>query len=324
MFRNTVRYTALAFAFVALFAACKKDEEAAATPAAVAKATATPEAAIQSAVEHLKTGNIKALVMSQVPPNHLDEMRANWKKELEEDPPTEQEKTEFQAMMAELTAPDAEAKLMEKLEPQLTKFETEYAPQMPMMIAMGQGLMVQGIKDSQDLTDPQKVEATKSVEALAKWVQGVKLTDRELAKAAVSHVVAAARELNLKTLDEARALDFDTAMEKSGIAFRGAKKVLETYGLSLDKVLDTVKAEVVSKQGDTAKVKVSYVMFDQPMSFDTELVQIDGRWYGKQTIEELNKPDEPELDDAEAPAGDEAIEGDDAGADEPADAPTAG
>jgi hypothetical protein len=326
MFRNTVRYTALALAFVALFAACKKDEQAAATPAAVAKATATPDAAIQSAVEHLKTGNIKALVMSQVPPSHLDEMRANWKKELEEDPPTEQEKTEFQSMMAELTAPDAETKLMEKLEPQLTKFETEYAPQMPMMIAMGQGLMVQGIKDNKDLTDPQKVEATKSVEALAKWVQSVKLTDRELAKAAVAHVVTAARELNLKTLDEARALDFDTAMDKSGIAFRGAKKVLETYGLSLDKVLDTVKTEVVSQQGDVAKVKVSYVMFDQPMSFDTELVQVDGRWYGKQTIDELNKPDEPEVDldveGGESPEGD--VEGEDAEAEEPVDAPTAG
>ena len=106
MLRNTARYTALALAFVALFAACKKDEEAtAATPAAVAKAAATPDAAIQSAVEHLKRGDIKALVTSQVPPSHLDEMRAKWKKDLEEDPPTEDEKAEFATMMAELTAP---------------------------------------------------------------------------------------------------------------------------------------------------------------------------------------------------------------------------
>lgn len=299
MLRNPARYL-WALAFVTLFAACKKDEEAAATPAAVAKATATPEAAIQSAVEHLKTGNIKALVMSQVPPDHLDEMRANWQKELAEDPPTEQEKKEFETMMAELTAPDAEAKLMEKLEPQFVKFETEYAPQLPMMIGMGQGLLQQGIKDNKDLTEPQKLEAAKSVDALAKWIQQVKFTDREIAKQAVGHVVAAARELDLKTLDQARALDFDTAMEKSGVAFRAAKKVLAAYGLSLDKTLDSVKTSVVSQQGDAAKVKVSYVIFDQPMSFDTELVQIDGRWYGKQAIEELNKPDEPEVDDAGA------------------------
>ena len=149
---------------------------------------------------------------------------------------------------------------------------------------------------------------------------GVEADDRDKAASVWSfrgyHLVTAARELNLKTLDEARALDFDTAMEKSGIAFRGAKKVLETYGLSLDKVLDTVKTEVVSQQGDVAKVKVSYVMFDQPMSFDTELVQIDGRWYGKQTIDELNKPDEPEVD----------VDAEDGGAEaeEPADAATEG
>ena len=231
MLRNPARYL-VALALVLPFAACKKDEQAVATPAAVAKATATPEAAIQSAVDHLKTGNIKALVMSQVPPKHLDEMRANWQKELAEDPPTEQEKKEFQEMMAELTAPDAEAKLMEKLEPQLVKFETEYAPQLPMMIGMGQGLLQQGVKDNKELTEPQKLEAAKSIDALAKWIQNVKFTDREIAKRAVSEIVSAARELDLKTLDQARALDFDTAMEKSGIAFRAAKDVLAAYGLS--------------------------------------------------------------------------------------------
>ncbi|HVF35277.1 MAG TPA: hypothetical protein VND91_08135 [Candidatus Saccharimonadia bacterium] len=296
LLRNHARYS-LALAFVALFAACKKDEEAVATPAAVAKATSTPQAAIESAVGHLKTGNIKALVMSQVPPSHLDEMRANWQKELAEDPPTEQEKKEFETMMAELTASDAEAKLMAKLEPQLVKFESEYAPQLPMMIGMGQGLLQQSVKDNKELTDPQKIEAAKSIDALATWIQTVKFTDRELAKRAVSEVVAAARELDLKTLDQARALDFDTAMEKSGVAYRAAKDVLAAYGLSLDQTLETVKTEVVSEQGDNAKVRVSYVMFEQPMSFETELVKVDGRWYGKQTIEELNKPDEPEVDD---------------------------
>ena len=59
-------------------------------------------------------------------------------------------------------------------------------------------------------------------------------------------------------------------------------------------MLDTVKTEVVSQTGDQAKLKVSYQMFDQPMSFETELVQIDGRWYGKQAIAELEKPDEDE------------------------------
>lgn len=301
MFRIPAR-TVLAMALLALVVACKKDEDAVAAPAAVALAPATPQSAVDTAVQHLKSGDIRALVVSQVPPSHVDEMRRNWQKELAEDPPTEEEKQEFATMMAELTAPDAEAKMMEKLEPQLVKFETEYAPQLPMMIGMGQGLLQQGIKDNKDLSEPQKLEAAKSIDALAKWIQGVRFTDRALAQRAVARVVTAAREVDLDTLDEARALDFDTAMAKSSIAFRAAKDVLAIYGLSLDQVLDSVRAEVVSEQGDTAKVKVNYTIFEQPMSFDTELVKVEGRWYGKQTIEELEKRDEPELD------GDEEFE----------------
>jgi hypothetical protein len=299
MFRIPAR-AVLAMALIALVSACKKDEEAATTPAAVAQATATPQSAVETAVQHLRSGDIRALVLSQVPPSHVDEMRRNWQKELAEDPPTEEEKQEFATMMADLTAPDAEAKLMAQLEPQLVKFESEYAPQLPMLVGMGQGLLQQGIKDNKDLTEPQKLEAAKSIDALAKWIQGVRFTDRELAKRGVERIVAAARELDLKTLDQARALDFDAAMAKSAVAFRAAKDVLAIYGLSLDQVLDSVKTEVLSEQGDVAKVRVGYTIFDQPMSFETELVKVDGRWYGKQTIDELNKPDEPELEEDEA------------------------
>ena len=75
--------------------------------------------------------------------------------------------------------------------------------------------------------------------------------------------------------------------------------VLAVYGFSLDKMLDSVKTEVVSQTGDAAKVKVSYKLFEQPLSFETDLVQVDGRWYGKQTIDKLDNP-EPKADDAPA------------------------
>ena len=275
----------LALALAAVVVGCKKQE-----PAAVAaKATATPQGTVDAAVASLKAGDIKALIASQVPPKHFDKLRAEWKEDMAKDPPSESEKEEFATMIAELTAPGAEEKMMEKLEPQIVKFETEMVPQMPMMIGMGKGLLVSSIQQNKDLTDPQKQDAAKSIDALANWVTNTNFTDRAKAKQAVAALVAAARELNLKTLDEARALDFDTAMDKSSIAFRGAKTVLDTYGFSIDKMLDTVKTEVVSQTGDQAKLKVSYQMFDQPMSFETDLVQIDGRWYGKQAIAELEK-----------------------------------
>ena len=214
--------------------------------------------------------------------------------------------------MAKLTAPDAEAKMMAELEPQLVKFEQEFVPQMPMMVAFGQGMMQQGIKDSKDLTESQKVEAGKMLEGMAKWVQTVKFTDRAVAQQAVAEVVKAAREVNIKTLDEARALDFETAMEKSSVVFRAAKRVLALYGLDLDKSLSTVKTSLVSETGDAAKVKVDFTMFDQPSSFETDLVKVDGNWYGKQTVDELENPtpDEEEVteDAAEEGAEEGAVE----------------
>ena len=105
-----------------------------------------------------------------------------------------------------------------------------------------------------------------TVEALAKWVQSVKFTDRALAKQAVAHVVDTARQLELTTLDQARALDFDTAMDKSGIAFRGAKKVLETYGLSLD--IDGLNP--VTNQWNASNINVGKAIYDPMVVLDTE------------------------------------------------------
>jgi hypothetical protein len=297
MFGKLTRFTFAAL-LVAGAIGCQKEEAAVEAVAA----TATPQGAVDAAVKSLRAGDLKSLVESQIPPKHLEKVRADWTKEMAAEQPSEQEKAEFATMMSELTASDAEAKMMEKLEPQLVKYEQEMEPQMGMMVGMGQGLIMSGIQENKELTEPQKQQAAQSLEALVKWVQSTKFSDRAKAKEAVNHVVATARELNLKTLDEARALTFDQAMEKGSIALRGTKKVLDAYGFSIDKVLDSVKTEVVSQDGSAAKVKVSYSMFEQPLSFETELVQVDGRWYGKQTIAELEKPDvevatEPSTDD---------------------------
>lgn len=298
MHGKSVRYV-FALAFALALAACGSKEEGG--KAAIAS-TSTPQGAIDAAVQSLKAGDLKSLVESQVPPSHMEKLRAEWKADMAKDPPSDQEKAEFAAQMAMLTASDAEAKIMAQLEPELVKFETEMAPQMPLMIGMGKGLAANSLQENKELTQEQKDQAVKSIDAVAKWVQETNFTDRAKVKDAVSKVVASARELNLKTLDEARALSFDDAMVKGSIALRGLKDVLAVYGFSLDKMLDSVKTEVVSQTGDAAKVKVTYQMFEQPMSFETDLVQVDGRWYGKQTIEKINNPTPAEI---EAPATDD-------------------
>lgn len=264
--------------------ACKREE-----PTPVAQ-TATPQGTIQAAVASLKANDLKGLLESQVPPADLAKMKADFKKDIDEKPPTDKDRQKFAENMAQLTAADAEGKLMAQLEPQLAKMDTQLATQMPMYIGLGRGLAVGAIQENKELTPPQKEQATKAVDALAKWAEQMKFTDRERAKKAIAAVCETARALGMKDLDQLRALTFEQALDKGGVALKGAKRALDAYGLSIDQTLETVKVTTVSEAGDAAKVKVDYVFLGTPISYETELVKLDGRWYGKQTIEELRKP----------------------------------
>ena len=315
------RFAALAFASITALAlvACQKEEAAGETPAATAAATSNPAEAIEAAADKLKNNDVLGVIQITVPPKHYEKMKAEWKSSQE--PITEEDRLEFQAMMAKLTAPDAETAIMAEAEPELVKFETEMAAQMPLMVGMGQGFAMQAIQANEGLSAAQKKQAGDVVGAIAAWLQGVQFADRALAKQAVGKAVGAARELNLKTLDEARALEFEPAMAKAGVAFKGIKDVLAVYGLKLDEAFDSVKASVVSETGDNAVVKVDYSIFGQALSFESPMVKIDGRWYGKDTVDQLEKelnkpaeiapvdgmPTEAPVEQTEAPA--EPVEG---------------
>jgi hypothetical protein len=287
---------ALLLALAALVAACGKNEDqaktAAAAPAAaapVAAPAATPDAAVMASVRALRANDVNGFLVAALPPGEVAKMKSDWAKNLTKDPVTDDDRKKFNDQMTKLTAPGAEDKLYAEVEPQLKKFDQESAAQMPMMIAMGQSFVQSSIQQSKDMTDEQKKQAASLVEAAGKWAQTVKFTDPALVKGAIAVVCQTARDLNLKSLDDARALSYDQGMIKAGIAIGGLKKVLAVYGLQIDKSLDSIKAETVSTTGDAAKVKVSYTAFDQPFSSDSDLVKVDGKWYGKQAIEKWQK-----------------------------------
>jgi hypothetical protein len=285
------RYAALALAGLTALSliACQKEDAAGESPAATAKATANPADAVAETAAKLKSGDVLAVIQLSVPPQHYDRMKAEWKTKMASDPITDDDRAEFAEMMAKLTDPQAEAQLFAEAEPELAKFETEMAAQMPLMIGMGQGFAMQAIQANEKLSEGQKKQVGDVVGAIAGWLQGVQFADRELAKQAIGKVAATARALELKSLDDARALEFEAAMAKAGVAFNGLKDVLAVYGLKLNETCDSVKTQIVSQEGDAAQVKVDYQIFGQPLSFETDMVQIDGRWYGKDTVAQLEK-----------------------------------
>jgi hypothetical protein len=285
---------ALVAAMAVAFSGCGNKEEgktttAAPTAAPVAAKPATPDAAILATVQNLKAGQIDALIQNALPPEEYAKVKAKWAEDINKEPVTDEDRAKFAENFAKLTAPDAEAQLWAELEPKLKEMDAQMAQQMPMMVAMGKGMIQSSIQQNQELTDAQKQQATQAVDAFGNWVQTAKFTDPGLAKQAIGIVVKTARDINLKTIDEARALSYEQAMGKFGIGFNGLKQVLAIYGFSLDQTLDSVKAETLSSDANAAKVKISYTLFNTPLSAESDLVKVGDRWYGKELMDNLKK-----------------------------------
>lgn len=282
------------FALVAALAAtgfgCSQQQNAASPSApAAAVAPATPAAAIAASIKALRDNNVAALIANALPAPEVAKMKADWNKDMTSEPVTDEDRKEFAEKMATLTAPDAEAKLYAQIEPKLAEFDKQSAQQMPMMIAMGQGFAKSAIAQNKDLSDAQKKQAADLLDATAQWAQTTKFTDPALVKAAIAEICKTARALNLKTVDEARALSYEQGMQRAGIVLAGVKSVLGVYGLNVDKALDSIKLTAQPAVGDTAKVTLTYTAFDKPFATETEMVKVDGRWYGKDAIEQWKK-----------------------------------
>jgi hypothetical protein len=279
---------------LASLAACKKEETAASATAKIAAAD-TPVAAVQAQVEALRAGQFSSALLASIPPSFMDQARAQWQSKMAE-PVSDEDRASFAEMMGDLTKPEAEAEIFAKLEPELVKFKETAALQMPMYVGMGRGLLAQGIQQREDLSAAQKTQAMASIDAFAKWAESAEFADSARAQRAIGHVCQAARDLKLNSIDEMRALSFDEAVKRGDVLFVAFKNILAAYDFKVDDVLASVETELVSQTGDQAKVKVNYTMFATPLNFETDLVNLDGGWFGKDSVENMKKElEKPEV-----------------------------
>jgi hypothetical protein len=73
-------------------------------------------------------------------------------------------------------------------------------------------------------------------------------------------------------------------MKDYAITYGGLKQLLVIYGLSVDDTLNSVKVTSTSTDHDHASVKIDYTLLGKPLSSDSQLVLIDGRWYSQDLI----------------------------------------
>jgi hypothetical protein len=248
---------------------------------------AGPAETVLQGVELARNNDVAGLIEHNLPPAEFARVKATWNERSE--PVSDAQRQRFADLMARLTAPDAATALYAEFEADIRQFDAQYQQQMPTIVAMGRGYLRGLVQQNPDLSAAEKEQANGVIAALAQWIEKTRFTEPEKAKQALAIASDTARQLDLKTLDQARALTFDESAPRLEIAFGGLKRLLEVYGLSIDTVLDSVSAEVISMEGDKASVRIAYKLLGSPLETRSEMVRIDGRWYSSDTIAKLDK-----------------------------------
>lgn len=249
------------------------------------QAPGDPVAAVKGLAAAVKDNDLVRYSRLSVPPSLHRQLEERWRQELRAAaPPSAAERKKFDQMMQRLTEPEAEAKLYRSAEDKLKRFEDEINSQWPLMKATLSIFAAGMIQANGQLDEASKAHAESLSATVLDALQPAQLTDRKRIRQALSTVVATARELDVKTLEDTRHLEMLPTLEKAGIALKGLKRVGRVYGIDADAALSQVEASVESVEGDIATMQVSYPLLGQTIEFEMRLQRIDGRWYDAEAV----------------------------------------
>ncbi|SDG12068.1 hypothetical protein [Dyella sp. 333MFSha] len=271
-------------ALLALVAACdKKKAETAGTPGG-----GSPEDATRESLALIRDGKFDLFWKHALPPADFENLRKDWPRRNEAEAPMDpDDRAKFEAGVKRLTDPDAEKKLFADLRPTLVRFDRDYKDQMPLISGVGQSMALTAIDQAKDLTVPQKRQLREAVNVIAPWTQTVAWGDQARAKEAIGVLVDTARKAGLSTPDALHQMTFEQSMATWSTAWFGFKRLLDVYGLSVDKSFDSVSIDTLENSGGSAHVTITYTLLDKPIQTDATLVLLDGRWYDSDLLQRV-------------------------------------
>ncbi|NID16228.1 hypothetical protein [Luteibacter yeojuensis] len=268
---------------LALLGACNRQKEAPGRPGG-----GSPEDATRESLALLRDGKFDLFWKHALPPGDFATLRADWPlRNAAQAPVGPDDETKFDAGVKRLTEPDAEKKLFAELRPTLVRFDRDYKDQMPLISGIGQSMALTAIDQDKDLTLSQKRQLREAVNVVAPWTQTVGWGDQAKAKEAIGIVVDTARKANLSTPDALHAMTFEQSMATWSTAWLGFKRLLDVYGLSVDKSFDSVSIDTIESNGGSAHVKITYTLLGKPIQTDATLVLLDGRWYDSDLLQRV-------------------------------------
>lgn len=257
----------------ACLGACQREAAEHAPPL---RGAATPVEAVTDLTAHLRAGDLAAFAHDAVPPELAPALDAAWRAGRSRWPLSELPlASQLPAALDALGAPQAEVTLLQTFNRQFAGADRELRAA---AVALG-AFAIQYLEQGGDFSDEERAHYTQLVAAASEWAAAAPLADQDLARETVEALVAAAR---------AGAIDGDAALGAAGMQegldrlaplFGAVKARLSTYGLDLDRTFDSVEATLDVQTGDTAQVRLRYLLAGHPVDARVDVERHDGRWY---------------------------------------------
>jgi hypothetical protein len=265
---RTVRLAGLVLA-VALLAACNRAPPP--TPGGD-----RPTQAVLLLAERLRANDAAGYATVAVPPTLHARLETAWRTgrsrwPLDEVPLDDR----LPAMLAALSRPNAAVELQHVFEKQFANNAEELHSAATSLGLFG----VEYIRKKGDYSAAERDHYSQAVQGVSRWASTAPLADRKRARGAIALLTTAARRTGIDNDDDFAGLGMQESLERLGPFLGTAKQVFATYGLDLDVTLDALDARLVSQTGDTATVRVQYLLGKQPIDTVLTLQRVDGRWY---------------------------------------------
>lgn len=255
-----------------LLAACTE----APAPDPVEAAPTKPADAVTVLVADLRSDDLAAYARHAVPPDLHARLDAAWREGRTRWPLTELPlDAQMPAMLAALSAPDAEKTLMASYNRQFAGARRELAAS-----ASALGLFAaQYIANEPEYSESERDHLVQLVQAVSGWGQQAPLHDAKRARPALRQLIAGARLSGLDSPEAFAAAGMDDGLARFARFSARLKRVMAEYGLDLDAALDSVQATLVDQTGDTARVRVRYRLAGRDIDAILPVERHGDAWY---------------------------------------------
>lgn len=235
--------------------------------------TSTPEGTVAASYAYMADGfDLAGMMTTVAAPSQLADLEATWNETMKEGPSPD-EAMEFRALMLMLTADDAEEQLFIQAKPMLAEMQQSLTGVASLITLAGMSAV------SAELDEEEQQQYQAVLGGMATWLGELDITDEDRAKESIGILCAAARDLDIKSLDQVQALSFEEALERGGTAIGSVMDVFKVYGLDLEGVFESAEIGEPVIDGTAAKVPVTVQMFGEDYEFMQALQLVDGKWY---------------------------------------------